>query len=94
MFHAGIITSIHQVKVKLYTSNPDRVVKGDGFLIYDLSQPLPLCGDVKIEVNYKSGLRKVSISLHCDFIEFNSEARLVALFLSEFYFNLKKRLSL
>nr|BAU21064.1 Hr-PTEN protein [Halocynthia roretzi] len=40
---------VNQLKVKLFTSNPDRVVRNDRLLIFDLPQPLPLCGDMKIE---------------------------------------------
>lgn len=50
---------VNQLKVKLYTSNPDLVVRSDRLLIFDLPQPLPLCGDMKIEFfNRKSVMGK------------------------------------
>jgi len=52
---------IHQLKVKLYTSNSDYMLKGKGkeHIVYDLGQPVPLCGDIKIEVTHKTVVKKV-----------------------------------
>lgn len=52
---------VNQLKVKLHTSDPDHVVRGDNFLIFDLPQALPLCGDIKIEVFNKPVMRKVAM---------------------------------
>ena len=34
------------------------MVKGKDFAIYDLGQPVPLCGDIKIEVIHKTVVNK------------------------------------
>ncbi|CAK8683834.1 phosphatidylinositol 3,4,5-trisphosphate 3-phosphatase and dual-specificity protein phosphatase PTEN-like [Clavelina lepadiformis] len=56
--NASLFFVVNQLKVKLYTSNPDYVVRGDNFLIFDLIQPLPVCGDIKIEVYNRPVMRK------------------------------------
>ncbi|XP_039272663.2 phosphatidylinositol 3,4,5-trisphosphate 3-phosphatase and dual-specificity protein phosphatase PTEN-like [Styela clava] len=50
---------VNQLKVKLFTSNPDLVVRSEHLLVFDLPQPFPLCGDMKIEFfNRKSVMGK------------------------------------
>ena len=56
----GLIYVINQLKVKLYTSTSDHVLKTEKYIIFDLNQPLPLCGDIKIEVFHKPVMRKVN----------------------------------
>jgi len=56
---SGLFFVINQLKVKLYTSSLDHMLKGDNCLTFDLNQPLPLCGDIKIEVYNKPMMRKV-----------------------------------
>lgn len=52
--NANIFFVLNQLKVTLYKSNPDSVVKTDNSLVFNLSQPLPVCGDIKIEVYSRS----------------------------------------
>ena len=52
--NANIFFVLSQLKVTLFKSNPDSVVKTDNSLVFNLSQPLPVCGDIKIEVFSRS----------------------------------------
>ncbi|XP_077999003.1 phosphatidylinositol 3,4,5-trisphosphate 3-phosphatase and dual-specificity protein phosphatase PTEN-like isoform X2 [Glandiceps talaboti] len=48
---------VSQQKVKIYSSQTyEGIKKGDKYIICDIPQPLPICGDIKIEFFHKTNM--------------------------------------
>ena len=54
------VFEVHQLKVKVYSSGVyEGISKEDGFCYMPVQNPVPLCGDIKIEFFNKTMMMKV-----------------------------------